>query len=514
TTGSSDVVIAVLDTGIDLDHPDLAANLFSHLGEIAGNGIDDDGNGHVDDTQGWDYAGNDNLPNDVHGHGSAVASIAAARGNNATGMTGVNWQVSLLPLRLGSSSFATSDIVAALDYLYDLKLRRGVNIMVSTNAYGGYDVSQTEAAAVARQRDAGILFVAAAGNESTDTDTQTHYPSGLEGDHIISVAASSSLDTLYTSSNFGATSVDLVAPGEDIDVATAVGTYTTRSGTSMATPFVAGVLALGAAKSPHRTPDALRTALFSSVDSLPAFTGKVAIGGRLNAAAFLDALTPDYVLSFASPASDTALAAPGTLAFTASLSFNDAPVTPASSLNWSVSPSADVLIDSVNDLSAHITFEKNGTYLVTATYASALGSRTATRSVTVGSPADDVTNGLVAYWAFDGSGMVVTDSSGNERHGSLIGATRDTGVNETAYRGLDTGAQHVAVPSLPSLPVLTYAGWVKVESLGNAPFRFPRLIETAPWACLLAFVDIEGRLYNVRFTYDFSTTDPFWYTEH
>ncbi|MEM8549251.1 MAG: S8 family serine peptidase [Verrucomicrobiota bacterium] len=515
TTGSPEVVIAVLDSGVDLDHPDLAGNLFTHPGEIPANNIDDDGNGHVDDTHGWDYAGNDNLPEDTQGHGTAVASIAGARGNNDTGITGVNWQVSLLPLRIGSNSFATSDIVAALDYLYDLKLRRGVNITVSTNAYGGYDISQTEAAAVARQRDAGILFVAAAGNESTDTDALTHYPSGLEGDHIISVAASSSSDTLYNSSNFGPLSVDLAAPGEDIDVAAPGGSYTRRSGTSMATPFVAGVLALGAAKSPDRTPDALRTALFSSVDALPSLTTKVATGGRLNAAAFLAALTPDYVLRFTRPSTDTALAKPGTLAFSAGLSFSDAPAVPASALSWSVTPSANVVIEAVDDLSAHITFDDAGTYLVTATYASPLGNRIATRSITVGTQADEVTDGLVAHWAFDGSGMTATDSSGNARHGTLVGgATRETGVIGTAYRGLDTGAQHMSVPSLPSLPVLTYAGWVKVVSLGNAPFRFPRLIETTPWACLLAFVDIEGRLYNVRFTYDFSTTDPFWYTEH
>ena len=212
TTGSSSVVVAVIDSGVDYNHPDLTDNIWNNQGEIAGNGIDDDGNGYVDDIRGWDFVDNDNNPIDSPGHGTHVAGTIAAVGNNVEGVTGVCWTVKIMPLRfLDATGYGTVlDEVEAIDYA----IENGANII---NASFGSNVDSTaERAAISMARDAGILFIAAAGNSGIDNDLFPHYPSNYDLDNIVAVTATEQYDKLAWFSNYGVNSVDVAAPGTNI----------------------------------------------------------------------------------------------------------------------------------------------------------------------------------------------------------------------------------------------------------------------------------------------------------
>jgi subtilisin family serine protease len=184
-------VIAVLDSGVDYNHPDLFDNMWTNSGEIAGNGLDDDGNGKIDDVRGWDFVDNDNDPMDSDDHGTHVAGTAAAVGNNNIGIAGVSWTAKIMPLRFldafGSGSVA--DGIDAIDYAID----KGADIINAS--YGSYTFSAAERDAISRARTAGILFVAAAGNDSWNNDSLSkHYPSSYDLDNIIAVAATDQND--------------------------------------------------------------------------------------------------------------------------------------------------------------------------------------------------------------------------------------------------------------------------------------------------------------------------------
>ena len=213
-TGSSSVTVAVVDTGVAYDHPDLASNIWMNPGESGSgkesNGIDDDANGFVDDSRGWDWVGDDAAPFDLNGHGSHVAGTIAAQGNNATGVAGVNWDAAIMPLRaLGvSGSGYSSDIVQALAYAG----AKGAHIV--NGSFGGPYYSQAQADAITNAP--GTLFVFAAGNQGTDNDASPTYPCSYEAENVVCVAASDAYDRLASFSNYGATSVDLAAPGASI----------------------------------------------------------------------------------------------------------------------------------------------------------------------------------------------------------------------------------------------------------------------------------------------------------
>jgi subtilisin family serine protease len=209
TTGSINVVVAVIDSGVDYNHPDLLNNIWINLGEIAGNGLDDDGNGMIDDVRGWDFVDDDNNPMDADDHGTHVAGTIAAEGDNDTGITGVTWTAKIMVLRFldGFGQGNVADEIEAIDYAID----KGANII---NASFGSDTpSPSERAAIVDARDAGILFVAAAGNDGSNNDSIPHYPSSYDLDNIIAVAASDQNDNLPPFTNFGFTSVDVAAPG-------------------------------------------------------------------------------------------------------------------------------------------------------------------------------------------------------------------------------------------------------------------------------------------------------------
>ena len=284
STGSPGVTVAVIDSGIDLGHPDLAPNLFQNAGEIAANDIDDDRNGFVDDVTGWDFFDSDATPNDENGHGTHVAGTVAARGNDGVGVTGVAWATSILPLRsLGpDGSGNVSDTIRAYSYAAEA----GAEII--NLSLGGDSSSRTEREAIASA--AGVLFVAAAGNDGADNDTTASYPCNYDLPNVVCVAATDRSDGLAGFSNFGGQTVDLAAPGVAIASTYLDGKYALLDGTSMATPHVSGVAALLFALDPALSMMDARSALLTTVDPVGSLAGRTVTGGRLNAANALAAV--------------------------------------------------------------------------------------------------------------------------------------------------------------------------------------------------------------------------------
>jgi subtilisin family serine protease len=508
STGSSEVVLAVLDTGMDLDHPDLAANLWANPGEIAGNGIDDDGNGYADDMHGWDMADDDNVPDDTNGHGTHVAGIAGAVGGNATGLAGVNWSVSLLPLRIGSTSFTVSSVVEALDYLYALRTEQGVNVVVSNNSYSGEGISEAEQAAIDRQGEAGILFVAAAGNNTTDVDATPVYPGAHAGSHVINVANSDRADNLSATSNFGASSVDLAAPGVEILSTWTGNGSTTRSGTSMAAPQVTGAVALAFAAAPEADAQAVRNALLASVDVVPALSGSTVTGGRLNVGRLLDALTGVAEIELVSPAGNVRLInTSAALRLEAAVTVAAEAFVPEDGVSWSVVPSTGVTVTLESATAAWVSFAAPGSYTVKATVLTDGVARTDTRTVTVGSR--PVEAGLVAEWLFDGEGDTVADSSGQGHTGTLAnGAGRGTGVDGGAYAGQGGTFEGVEIGLMPSLPTVSLSAWVRADS---SVVALPRVIDGQEWALIFALDEVSNG-WCLKFVRHYANYADIWHT--
>jgi subtilisin family serine protease len=278
-----DVTVAVTDTGIDYRHPDLDGNVWSNPADPP-NGNDDDGNGYVDDVHGIDLANGDSDPMDDSGHGSHVAGIIGAEGNNLIGVTGVDWKVRLMALKFldKNGDGNTADAATAIDYAVD----EGAKVINAS--WGGPAFSHTLYAAVSRAADHGVLFVAAAGNAGADSDSSPDYPAAFDLPNVISVAATDPEDKLLDFSNYGRKTVDLGAPGDEIysTVPTKINPsgYATYSGTSMAAPYVSGAAALYWAHSPGSTLDQVRNGILQSVDPLPSLSGKTVTGGRLDVA--------------------------------------------------------------------------------------------------------------------------------------------------------------------------------------------------------------------------------------
>lgn len=278
TTGTN-VLVGVIDAGVDYNHPDLAANIWTNPGEIAGNGIDDDNNGYVDDVHGYDFYHNDGDPMDDNGHGTHVAGTIAAVGDNGVGVTGVNWSARIMCLKFigphGSGS--TSAAILAVEYA----TRMGAQL--TNNSYGGDSYSQGLYDAIKAAGAASRLFVAAAGNSNKNIDIYKAYPASYDLDNIIAVAATTQTDLRASYSSYGATSVDLGAPGSNIKSTTLNGKYVYLSGTSMATPHVAGVAALLYSLHPAFSYEDVKEIIMASVDTVASLKGITVTGGRLNA---------------------------------------------------------------------------------------------------------------------------------------------------------------------------------------------------------------------------------------
>jgi hypothetical protein len=282
-TGNGDVVVAVIDTGIDFNHPDLVSNIWSNPLEIV-NGEDDDGNGFIDDIHGWDFANVDNTPLDDHGHGTHVAGTIAATGNNNTGVVGVNWQSRILAIKFFDSQGDAddADAIEALNYIANLR-RSGINVRITNNSWGGGGYSESLSQAIREQGEAGILFVAAAGNDNHDNDANPYYPACYPWSNIIAVAATDRNDARASFSHYGLSTVDLAAPGVSILSTWLGGGYGYMEGTSMATPHVAGVAALLWSTRPEASWQDVRKAILNGTDPIPSMTGMTVTGGRLNA---------------------------------------------------------------------------------------------------------------------------------------------------------------------------------------------------------------------------------------
>jgi subtilisin family serine protease len=283
TTGSDKVVVAVIDTGVDYTHIDLANNIWVRPANVAP--YEDAQLGLIQDLHGYNAIDNSADPMDENGHGTHCAGIIGAEGGNNEGIAGVNWHVQIMPLRfLNAGGFGnTKDAIECINYVIDRR-QHGVNVRVISASWGSTVKSRALEDVIRKAYDEGILFVAASGNASTNTDRQPHYPSSYNIGNIISVAALDRNDQLARFSNFGPKTVHIGAPGKDI-LSTWLGNeYEEHSGTSMATPVVAGVAALLFAKEPKSTVDEARKRLLESVDKLDSLKGKVVTGGRINAA--------------------------------------------------------------------------------------------------------------------------------------------------------------------------------------------------------------------------------------
>lgn len=292
TTGSSTVVVADIDTGVRYTHQDLAANMWTNNVETPNNGIDDDGNGFIDDYYGWDFFYNDPDPMDENGHGTHTSGTIGAVGNNSVGVAGVNWNVKIMAIKIYSpqgTDTSSAMLINAYNYVLMMK-NRGVNIRVTNNSYGGcaeacgYDRATKEA--IDRLGAAGILNVFAAGNSNQNIDSIPFYPASYTSPSILVAASSVSDDTRSSFSSYGLVSTDIAAPGSSI-YSTYNGSnssYATLSGTSMATPHVAGAAALLSAYNPGLSAASLKATLMNTVDPLSNWSILVRSGGRLNVA--------------------------------------------------------------------------------------------------------------------------------------------------------------------------------------------------------------------------------------
>jgi subtilisin family serine protease len=282
-TGSEDVVIAVLDSGVDYRHQDLKQNMWTRPDNI--DEYYDEQLGPVDDEHGYDATTNGGDPMDDNGHGTHCAGIIGADGNNGIGIAGINWRVKIMPLKFitRNGSGSTKDAIEAINYVINRK-KAGVNVRIISASWGSTQNSKALEDVIRAAGEAGILFVAASGNASADADKNPHYPASFDLPNMLSVAALDRNDELASFSNYGAKRVHLAAPGVEILSTWLNNDFREASGTSMATPEVAGVAALVLSVEPKLSMEELRARLLKSVDKLPALDGKVSTGGRLNAA--------------------------------------------------------------------------------------------------------------------------------------------------------------------------------------------------------------------------------------
>ncbi|MDZ7364183.1 MAG: S8 family serine peptidase [candidate division KSB1 bacterium] len=283
-TGSNDVLVAIIDTGIDYNHEDLQEQMWRNPGESGNgkenNGVDDDNNGYQDDYRGWNFVFDNNDPYDNNGHGTHCAGVVGAVGNNGRGIAGVNWRVKMMAIKFldQNGSGTTQDAAEAIIYA----TKMGAKVL--SNSWGGGENSRTLQDAIQFASDRGVLFIAAAGNESSNTDRVANYPSTYNVPNVVAVASSDRNDALSSFSNYGRYTVDLAAPGSSILSAQPLNRYQLLSGTSMATPHVAGVAALIWAQYPTLTMHQVLVRLLGSTDRKNAFIGRMVTGGRLNAA--------------------------------------------------------------------------------------------------------------------------------------------------------------------------------------------------------------------------------------
>jgi subtilisin family serine protease len=493
--GSSSAVVGVIDSGVDFSHPDLANAMWINPGEDCSgcrtNNVDDDGNGYIDDWRGWDFVNNDNNPFDDNGHGTHVAGTIGAVGSNGVGVTGVNWTTRIMGLKFlnASGSGSTADAVEATLYASS----PSTLAHVTNNSWGGGGFSQALFNAIDTADDNGSLFVAAAGNDGTNNDSTPHYPSSYDAPNVISVASTTSTDQRSSFSNWGKLSVDLGAPGSNIYSTYPGNTYRYLSGTSMATPHVAGAAALVKARFPTASDLGIKALLLRTVDPNTSMSTSgstpVATGGRLNVngavscssapKVWIDAPTSNFVASMGEPLTVTVL---GT--------------------NCGSSAGVTVSADA-NGTGISLTARGDGLY--TGTYTpSVAGPLTITASATVGASVDTkiVTGTVAANYRYEDAPFDWIDASTGTNTGIASDDTSATvslpftfsyyeqpfsslKVSSNGYLVFGSSAataySNVAIPNTGSPNGLVAAFWddlnpgaggsVRYKTVGTAPNR-------------------------------------------
>jgi hypothetical protein len=447
TTGSAGVTVADIDTGVDWSHPDLSSQIWVNPGENCSgcrtDGIDNDHNGYVDDWRGWDFVNNDNDPMDDHGHGTHVAGTIGAAGNNGVGVAGVNWDVRIMPVKFlnAQGSGTTADAISAVLYA----AQNGADVMNNSWAGGDYSQALADAITVADQHNS--LFVAAAGNDGNDNDATPTYPASYDLPNVVAVAATDSSDGIAYFSNYGQQSVDLGAPGVNIYSTWPGGGYQYLSGTSMATPHVAGAAALLKARFPSATAVGLKALLLGTVDPDPALDGITTTGGRLdvgNAVAcsaspqvWIDSPGPGFIVDVGTPVSFSAIATncadSGGVSVTANVS--GAPV--------AMTPRGDGYYTGTFTPTARGTV----TFSVTATTGSASSTRSVSGSATQAYPISP-----------GGPPVTVTTSSPGENAELRFSGTAGQRVSMALSAVTMTAAQVTIVKPGGGNVAMTYAG--------------------------------------------------------
>ncbi len=468
-TGDPNFVIADIDTGVDYNHPDLSANSWMNPGEVL-NGIDDDGNGFIDDIRGWDFVNNDNNPMDDNNHGTHTAGTFGAVGNNGIGVVGVNWRCKIMALKFlnAAGSGSTSGAISCVNYA----VNKGVKI--SNNSWGGGGFSQALYDAINNGKAVGHLFIAAAGNNSSNNDASPFYPATYNLDNIISVASTDRFDNRSSFSNYGATTVDLGAPGSSILSTTRNNTYSTFNGTSMATPHVAGVAALVYALNAGWTYQQVRQRLFNTVRPISALSGITVTGGVVNASAAVGGgggNTPPSV-TITSPANNSSFAQGATVNFAGTASdLESGDLT--SGLVWTSNLQGQIGTGgsfSRSDLTV-------GTHIVTASVTDPGGlTGNASVTITITSAVPNAPSNLqVVRLSNDVAGLTWTDNSNNETNFDIERQKRVSGVwtnttsftvgaNVTSYTdSAGDGRFRYRVRSRNGSGSSSYTGWVSVR---------------------------------------------------
>ena len=516
TTGAAELIAGVIDSGVDASHPDLAGNTWSNASEMA-NGRDDDGNGLVDDLKGWDFADNDSDPSDEHGHGTHVAGIIGARGNNALGITGVAWRVRLLGLRCGNEYLATSSVIQALDYLGNLR-HRGEPVVVANNSYGSTTSVSTQRDSIQRAAQRGILFVAAAGNDARDVDGVIRtYPVSYGVDNIVGVAATNLADGLADYSNWGQSSVLLAAPGSAILSAKSGGGYVVMEGTSMAAPFVTGAVILMKAAEPSLDYLGIKNRLYARAVPRSLLTGKVLTGGMLDLGALIAPAEGVAGVEWVSPRAGVIAVEPtlGSVELTARgyqiLAGEEVGSLP---VGWAkvTGPGNATFTAAGTPGAVRAEFTAAGIYQLRATAGSGAAAASVEKTVIVGDGKVS-TDGLLARWTFGGEGGVATDQSGQGRDAALVGgASVDAGPFDLAALRCN-GTTAGAAFSAPAPAKVTLAGWINLDSAGNSVF--PRMLHFPSYYLFAGCATsgaADGNRGTVKFLANWSGNDGVYHT--